>query len=298
MRKCSPQITLPPDRTEQPVDRLQRSKPLRRRTVRHNLAVHSGRCTSTHPPARPPADPPPTDPEQHHRGEPHRSRPDRIATDCVILATGSTYPFPAKSALGDATAIPKPKMAGAARDHATTAAKNINAPTKNRPGPLTPPPGIALPLNPHPKQEPWSSKNIGSHSPNPQVRAQEKTTKPQNPQSTRRRAGPRAGRERHPTQGTDETPPPHRGGLRGLDPRNRTRNEKKRSALREQGASSKWRCRESNPGPPSLHQDFSVRSSLCLCLAPPVSRTSRCDEPSRCWMSHQVPRPDLAVRAS
>ena len=43
-----------------------------------------------------------------------------------------------------------------------------------------------------------------------------------------------------------------------------------------------WRCRESNPGPPSHHQGFSVRSPLRLCSDPPVTRTSRCDDPSRC----------------
>lgn len=56
-----------------------------------------------------------------------------------------------------------------------------------------------------------------------------------------------------------------------------------------------WRCRESNPGPPSPYQDFSVRSSLCLYLAPPVSRTSRCDEPSRSELSRSIPRPNLTV---
>ena len=32
-----------------------------------------------------------------------------------------------------------------------------------------------------------------------------------------------------------------------------------------------WRCRESNPGPLSLQQGFSVRSSHCLYSAPPVT---------------------------
>ena len=43
-----------------------------------------------------------------------------------------------------------------------------------------------------------------------------------------------------------------------------------------------WRCRESNPGPPSPRQGFSVRSPLCLYSDPPVTRTSPCDDPSRC----------------
>ena len=53
----------------------------------------------------------------------------------------------------------------------------------------------------------------------------------------------------------------------------------------------RWRCRESNPGPPSLHEGFSVRSPLCLYSDPPVTRTSRCDDPSRCLMFPSTPRP-------
>jgi len=52
-----------------------------------------------------------------------------------------------------------------------------------------------------------------------------------------------------------------------------------------------WRCRESNPGPPSLHEGFSVRSPLCLYSDPPVMRTSRCDDPSRCVVFPPTPRP-------
>ena len=52
-----------------------------------------------------------------------------------------------------------------------------------------------------------------------------------------------------------------------------------------------WRCRESNPGPPSLHVGFSVRSPLCLYSDPPVMRTSRCDDPSRCLVFPSTPRP-------
>jgi hypothetical protein len=52
-----------------------------------------------------------------------------------------------------------------------------------------------------------------------------------------------------------------------------------------------WRCRESNPGPPSLHEGFSVRSPRCLYSDPPVTRTSRCDDPSRCLLSPPAPRP-------
>jgi hypothetical protein len=53
----------------------------------------------------------------------------------------------------------------------------------------------------------------------------------------------------------------------------------------------RWRCRESNPGPPLLHEGFSVRSPLCLYSDPPVMRTSRCDDPSRCLVSLPTPRP-------
>ena len=53
----------------------------------------------------------------------------------------------------------------------------------------------------------------------------------------------------------------------------------------------RWRCRESNPGPPSLHEGFSVRSPLCLYSDPPVMRTSRCDDPSRCLVFPPTPRP-------
>jgi hypothetical protein len=52
-----------------------------------------------------------------------------------------------------------------------------------------------------------------------------------------------------------------------------------------------WRCRESNPGPPLLLVGFSVRSPLCLYSDPPITRTSRCDDPSRCSMSPSTPRP-------
>jgi hypothetical protein len=56
-----------------------------------------------------------------------------------------------------------------------------------------------------------------------------------------------------------------------------------------------WRCRESNPGPPASHKGFSVRSPLCLYSDPPVTRTSRCDDPSRCVLSRPTPRPDRTV---
>src|SRR5215469_16761762 len=59
--------------------------------------------------------------------------------------------------------------------------------------------------------------------------------------------------------------------------------------------SPEWRCRESNPGPLSPCQGFSVRSSLCLYSTPPITRTSRCDGPSRCGFPYQRPRPALAV---
>ena len=57
----------------------------------------------------------------------------------------------------------------------------------------------------------------------------------------------------------------------------------------------RWRCRESNPGPPLLHEGFSVRSPLCLYSDPPVTRTSRCDDPSRCLVSLPTPRPSGQV---
>ena len=61
------------------------------------------------------------------------------------------------------------------------------------------------------------------------------------------------------------------------------------------GCQTLWRCRESNPGPLSPCQGFSVRSSLCLYSTPPITRTSRCDGPSRCEFPYQRPRPALAV---
>ena len=56
-----------------------------------------------------------------------------------------------------------------------------------------------------------------------------------------------------------------------------------------------WRCRESNPGPLSPFQGFSVRSSLCLYSTPPVTRTSRCDGPSHCLLPNRFPWPEPAV---
>ena len=61
-----------------------------------------------------------------------------------------------------------------------------------------------------------------------------------------------------------------------------TRTLEKRERPGRRPGRSQWRCRESNPGPPSHHQGFSVRSPLRLCSDPPVTRTSRCDDPSRC----------------
>jgi hypothetical protein len=72
------------------------------------------------------------------------------------------------------------------------------------------------------------------------------------------------------------------------------RNERRR-ARRAGTPSIEWRCRESNPGPPSLHEGFSVRSPLCLYSDPPVTRTSRCDDPSRCVVSPSAPRPGERV---
>jgi hypothetical protein len=44
-----------------------------------------------------------------------------------------------------------------------------------------------------------------------------------------------------------------------------------------------------------LHKGFSVRSPRCLYSDPPVLRTSRCGDPSRCVMSLPVPRPGRQV---
>lgn len=72
----------------------------------------------------------------------------------------------------------------------------------------------------------------------------------------------------------------------------RLNGERPRLAVREPGPSClSWRCRESNPGPPPLHKGFSVRSPLGLYSDPPVTRTSRSDDPSRCLMSLPAPRP-------
>src|SRR4051794_28082718 len=56
-----------------------------------------------------------------------------------------------------------------------------------------------------------------------------------------------------------------------------------------------WRWRESNPRPTTHHQGFSERSPLCLCSTPSISRTSRCDGPSRCLVSRARPRPARTV---
>ena len=68
---------------------------------------------------------------------------------------------------------------------------------------------------------------------------------------------------------------------------------------------SQWSCRESNPGPTACPQGFSVRSPLCLYSDLPVTRTSRDDDPSRCWCpdaprdrTHRlIPLADARVRA-
>ena len=54
-----------------------------------------------------------------------------------------------------------------------------------------------------------------------------------------------------------------------------------------------WRCRESNPGPSSPCQGFSERSSLCLYSAPPITRASRSDGPSRDWSHRTSPATGL-----
>ena len=60
-------------------------------------------------------------------------------------------------------------------------------------------------------------------------------------------------------------------------------------------ALSWWRCRESNPGPSPPCQGFSERSSLCLYSAPPITRASRCDGPSRCMISPPGPRDQVRL---
>jgi len=76
--------------------------------------------------------------------------------------------------------------------------------------------------------------------------------------------------------------------LTPADPYSHTQRRKPRSS--DLGF-RRWRCRESNPGPPLLHKGFSVRSPPCLYSDPPVMRTSRCDGPSRCLVSLPAPRP-------
>ncbi len=84
---------------------------------------------------------------------------------------------------------------------------------------------------------------------------------------------------------------PRLGGVGGSAPHSNTEHKTKVSAPREQGSPTLWRCRESNPGPPLLHKGFSVCSPRCLYSDPPVMRTSRCDDPSRCLVSLTAPRP-------
>jgi len=86
---------------------------------------------------------------------------------------------------------------------------------------------------------------------------------------------------------------PHRGGFGGLGPP--TKSETPPPALSAGRGVPEWRCRESNPGPSALHKGFSVRSPRCLYSDPPVMRTSRCDDPSRCLMSRPTPRPGWTV---
>ncbi len=60
--------------------------------------------------------------------------------------------------------------------------------------------------------------------------------------------------------------------------------------IADRSPASSWRCRESNPGPSLFCQGFSERSSLCLYSAPPITRASRCDGPSRWLISPHEPR--------
>src|SRR6478672_1421895 len=68
---------------------------------------------------------------------------------------------------------------------------------------------------------------------------------------------------------------------------------------------NRWSRRESNPGPTAFPRGFSVRSSLCLYSDLSVTRTSRDDDPSRCWCPDEsrdrthrlIPLADARVRA-
>jgi len=73
------------------------------------------------------------------------------------------------------------------------------------------------------------------------------------------------------------------------------RNSQKASALHEHSPPRMWRWRESNPRPLASQQGFSGRSPYRLYSTPPLSRTSRCDRPSRCLVSRRPPRPSPAV---
>jgi hypothetical protein len=56
-----------------------------------------------------------------------------------------------------------------------------------------------------------------------------------------------------------------------------------------------YKCYHKIHSPLQEHEGFSVRSPLCLYSDPPVMRTSRCDDPSRCLVSLPAPRPGEQV---
>ncbi len=85
--------------------------------------------------------------------------------------------------------------------------------------------------------------------------------------------------------------PPRRARSDDRTPRGRATG----SPDRDPGRTSGWRWRESNPRPSTHGQGFSERSPLRLCSTPPITRTSRCDGPSRCEMSRACPRPARTV---
>lgn len=86
--------------------------------------------------------------------------------------------------------------------------------------------------------------------------------------------------QRHPPH---PTKPPRWGsrgrsplaGVWGSDPQGRYEEEPWPTRKRGRALPRiEWRCRELNPGPLAHPQGFSVRSPLCLCLTPSVTRTS------------------------
>jgi hypothetical protein len=168
--------------------------------------------------------------------------------------------------------------------------------TLHTPNPQCLPPPPQIFFTPHP------------HVP-PQPGPRGQRTRPATEQASDGAAEPDAG-EAHATsdgaadQASDGEAEPE-GGSRGAKPAlawgvgrepHKTPGTSTARALRGHGPSIEWRCRESNPGPLSPYQGFSVCSPLCLCSAPPFPWTRRCDGPSRCGCP-AVPR-DRVLRFS